>query len=154
MLKCHHCYVTKFRINVYVYFTNFNQCKKRIIYNKQKLSIKLLILLSYMTTHTRKIQSNLWQGGQVSGPEQRHKKTVIIFDLHSFSATIFGSSPWQRYSSHSDADPQSFLSRKMSSVKVEPGAPMNTLDMAHIVLSNIASTFSVKIFIMNITEIN
>ncbi|KAK2353396.1 O-fucosyltransferase family protein [Trifolium repens] len=90
----------------------------------------------------------------MSGPEPLHKKTIIIFDLHSLSATIFGSSPWQRYSSHNDADPQSFLSRRMSSVKVEPGAPMNTLDMAHIVLSNIASTFSVKIFIMNISNIN
>jgi len=52
----------------------------------------------------------------------------------------FGSSPRQRYSSHIDEVPQSFLSRKISSVKVEPDAPMNTLDIAHIVLSNIAYT--------------
>jgi hypothetical protein len=32
----------------------------------------------------------------------------------------------------------------MSSVKVDPGAPMNTLDMAQIVLSSIASTFKMK----------
>jgi len=63
-----------------------------------------------------------------------------------------GSSPWQRYSSHIDADPQPLLSRRMSSVKVEPGAPMNTLDMAHIVLSSIASTFSKKIFTMRVSE--
>lgn len=64
---------------------------------------------------------------------------------------MFGSSPWQRYSSHMDADPQSFLNRRMSSVKVEPGAPMNTLDMAHILLSNMASTFGMKIFVMHIS---
>jgi len=63
-----------------------------------------------------------------------------------------GSSPWQRYSSHTDADPQPLLSRRMSSVKVEPGAPMNTLDIAHIVLSSIASTFSMKVFIMHISK--
>ena len=32
----------------------------------------------------------------------------------------------------------------MSSVKVDPGAPMNTLDMAQIVLSSIASTLKMK----------
>jgi len=76
------------------------------------------------------------------GPE----KTVFVFLCYSFSATMSGSSPWQRYSSHIDAVSQPLLSRRMSSVKVEPGAPMNTLDMAQIVLSSIASTFSMKIF--------
>lgn len=61
--------------------------------------------------------------------------------LHSSSATKFGSSPWHKYSSQSEADPQSFRSRKISSVKVDPDDPINTLDIAQIVLSSIASTF-------------
>lgn len=61
--------------------------------------------------------------------------------FHSSSAMKFGSSPWHRYSSQSDEDPQSFLSRKISSVKVDPDDPINTLDIAQIVLSSIASTF-------------
>uniref|UniRef100_A0A1J3JFX7 Uncharacterized protein n=1 Tax=Noccaea caerulescens TaxID=107243 RepID=A0A1J3JFX7_NOCCA len=47
----------------------------------------------------------------------------------------------KRYSSQSEAVPQSFLSLRISSVNEEPQAPMRTLDIAHIVLSNIASTF-------------
>lgn len=44
------------------------------------------------------------------------------------------------YSSHTDADPQSFRSRKISSVKVEPEDPIKIADLAHMVLSNMAST--------------
>lgn len=71
-------------------------------------------------------------------------RVLFQFLFHSLSATKFGSSPWQRYSSHEDADPQSLRSRKISSVKVDPGAPMNTLDIAQIVLSSMASTYRVK----------
>ncbi|MQL80741.1 hypothetical protein Taro_013192 [Colocasia esculenta] len=46
-----------------------------------------------------------------------------------------------RFSSHTDEDPQSLRRRNMSSVNVEPEDPMNTFDMAQIVLSSIASTF-------------
>ena len=62
--------------------------------------------------------------------------------FHSSSAIKFGCSPSHRYSSHSEADPQSFRSRRMSSVNVEPEDPMKTEDKAQIVLSNIASTFN------------
>lgn len=62
--------------------------------------------------------------------------------LYSLPAMKFGPSPWHKYSSHREALPQSFLSRRMSSVKVDPEAPMNTLDMAQIVLSSIASTLN------------
>jgi len=55
-----------------------------------------------------------------------------------------GSSPWQRYSSQTDAVSQPLLNRRMSSVKVDPEDPMNTLDIAQIVLSNMASTYSRK----------
>lgn len=54
----------------------------------------------------------------------------------------FGSSPPHRYSSHIEDVPQSFLSLKISSVKVDPEAPIKTLDIAHIVLSSIASTYN------------
>lgn len=64
----------------------------------------------------------------------------VVTSCYSFSAMKFGSSPWHRYSSQTDDDSQSFRSRRISSVKVDPSAPMNTLDMAHIVLSSIAST--------------
>ena len=57
----------------------------------------------------------------------------------------FGSSPRHRYSSHIEDVPQSFLSLKISSVNVDPEAPMKTLDMAHIVLSSIASTYAFTI---------
>lgn len=63
------------------------------------------------------------------------------YSLHSEFAMKLGCSPWQRYSSQTDANPQSFLSRIMSSVNVEPGDPINTFDMAQIVLSSMASTF-------------
>lgn len=53
----------------------------------------------------------------------------------------FGASPWQRYSSHCDADPQSLRSRRISSVKVDPEDPINTVDKEQIVLSSIATTF-------------
>lgn len=65
---------------------------------------------------------------------------MCLLFFYLSSAMKFGSSPRQRYSSHVDEVPQSFLRRKISSVKVEPDAPMKTLDIAHIVLSNIAST--------------
>lgn len=69
----------------------------------------------------------------------------VTTNSHSVSAMKFGASPWQRYSSHSDADPQSLRSRKMSSVKVDPEDPINTVDKEQIVLSSIASTFKKKI---------
>lgn len=69
------------------------------------------------------------------------KKNVLAY---SSSAMKFGSSPRQRYSSQVEDVPQSFLSLKISSVKVDPEAPMNTLDMAHIVLSSIASTYTLR----------
>lgn len=72
-------------------------------------------------------------------------KSIKNSGTHSSSAMKFGASPWQRYSSHIDADPQPLRSLKMSSVKVDPGDPMNTEDKAQIVLSSIASTFKVKI---------
>lgn len=67
-----------------------------------------------------------------------------MFVLHSASAIKLGSSPWHKYSSHCDADPQSFRSRRISSVNVDPEDPINTEDSAQIVLSSIASTFMVK----------
>lgn len=80
------------------------------------------------------------------GWDKPHIKQSPNFSYpHSLSAMKLGSSPWQRYSSHKDEEPQSFRSRKISSVKVDPEAPMKTLDNAHIVLSNIASTCK-KIF--------
>lgn len=69
---------------------------------------------------------------------------IIITDHSSSWAIKLGGSPSQRYSSQMDADPQPFLRRRMSSVKVDPEAPMNTLDIAHMVLSSIATTFTIK----------
>lgn len=68
-------------------------------------------------------------------------KKINHYQVHSSSAMKFGRSPWHKYSSQSDADPQSFRSRKISSVKVEPIDPINTPDRAQMVLSSIASTF-------------
>lgn len=53
-----------------------------------------------------------------------------------------GTSPRHKYSSQSDDVPQAFLRRKISSVKVEPIDPIKTSDIAQMVLSSIASTFT------------
>ncbi|KAL0755035.1 hypothetical protein Bca101_092703 [Brassica carinata] len=93
-------------------------------------------------TRRRAEIARLVEGHSVS----RHLESVIklkqIDSKMIRAAHTFGSSPRQRYSSHIEEVPQSFLRRKISSVKVEPDAPMKTLDIAHIVLSNIASTFT------------
>lgn len=74
--------------------------------------------------------------------KQVRKSRKNVCFTYSSSAMKFGSSPRHRYSSHVEDVPQSFLSLKISSVKVDPEAPMKTLDIAHIVLSSIASTYT------------
>ena len=76
--------------------------------------------------------------------KQRSHRGRRFGALHSSSAMKLGSSPWQMYSSQTDAVSQPLLNRRMSSVKVDPEDPMNTLDIAQIVLSNMASTYSNK----------
>nr|GMD37127.1 protein STRUBBELIG-RECEPTOR FAMILY 6-like [Ipomoea batatas] len=72
---------------------------------------------------------------------------VRLVQRANMSRRTFGADSRTRYSSHIDADPHPLRSLKMSSVKVDPGAPINTEDKAQIVLSSIASTF--KINLMN-----
>ncbi|CAL1399558.1 unnamed protein product [Linum trigynum] len=74
-------------------------------------------------------------------PKPRVFSSSSSSSFHSSSAMKFGSSPWHRYSSHDDPESQSLRSLRISSVKVDPAAPINTLDMAHMLLSSIASTY-------------
>lgn len=79
------------------------------------------------------------RSGEKKGDVAVNSSSRMSFSQSS-SAMKLGSSPWQRYSSQWDAEPQPLRRRRMSSVKVEPDAPMKTFDSAQIVLSSMAST--------------